>query len=309
MGAANLKKRKRRPTKLEQRVQGMACRRATKQLMRVRWDRFHKAYKEYPRWEALALWVRAIVEIEGSAPSWLAAVLKKRCPGFIKSESLLHEPGLLAFHLRGWIHNEIFGHARQEGWLDALIFYGVRDLRSQGVWAYWEHCEREWNRRRPASYPSFEKWSHTAQNYKPCEEAHVARMDEIVERYVDWQAFANWLAPPLEADLKLPHRIASELESRCPGFLEFNNSCVLRNRKGKATTRQRLMTWIEDHFFSEANKEGWFETVLRQARTHPRYARIVKYWQRWSKSCSQNPTIPYPSFGQWRRAAGNYVED
>ncbi len=287
----------------------MACRRATSQLMRVRWDRFRKAHQEYLHWEAFALWVRAIVEAEGRAPSRLVAILKERCPGFIKSGALLNEPGLLAFHLHEWIHNQIFGHARQEGWLDALIFYGVRDLRTQGVWAYWEHCEREWNRRRPASYPSFEKWSNTAQNCELCERASVARVCEVVERYVDWQAFAFWLAPLLEANSKLPNRIASGLESRCPGFLEFNNSRVLRNRKGKATARQRLMRWIEDHFFSEAKKEGWFDTVLQQARTHPRYVRMVEYWQRWSKSFSQNPTIPYASFGQWRRAADNYVED
>ena len=309
MGHTNHRKKQWRPTKVERKVQEIARRRATKQLMRVRWDCFRKAHQEYLRWEAFALWVRAIVEAEGCAPSWLATILKERCLGFIESKALLNEPGLLPFHLHEWIHNQIFGHAKQGGWLDALIFYGVRDLRSQGVWAYWEHCEREWNRRRPASYPSFKEWSHAAQNYKLCGEAHVARVEKVVERYVDWQAFAYWLAPLLEANLKLPHRIALQLESRCPGFLEFNNSCVLSNRKGKATTRQRLMTWIEDHFFSEAKKEGWFETVLQQARTHPRYARMVEYWQRWSKTRSQNPTTPYPSFGQWRRAADNYVED
>jgi len=46
--------------------------------MRVPWVRFHKTYEEYLRWEALALWARAIVETEGSGPSWLVATLKKR---------------------------------------------------------------------------------------------------------------------------------------------------------------------------------------------------------------------------------------
>src|SRR5260370_826322 len=73
-------KKKWRPTKFERTVQGIARRRATKQLMQVPWDSFHKSYEEYLCWEALALWVRAVVETEGSAPSWLVATIKKRCP-------------------------------------------------------------------------------------------------------------------------------------------------------------------------------------------------------------------------------------
>ncbi len=74
----------------------MACRRPTRQLMRVRWDRLRKAHQECRHWEAFALWVRAIVEAEGRAPSWLAEILKERCPGFVKSEALLNEPSLLS---------------------------------------------------------------------------------------------------------------------------------------------------------------------------------------------------------------------
>ncbi len=103
--------------------------------MRVPWDRFYLAYEEYLRWEALALWVRAVVATEGSAPSWLAATLKKHCPGFIENEALLNEPRLLGFLFHEWIHNQIFGLVKQEGWLDALMFYGVRDIRAQSTWA------------------------------------------------------------------------------------------------------------------------------------------------------------------------------
>lgn len=56
------------PTKLERRVQGIARRRTTKQLMPVPWARFHKAYEEYLRWEALALWVRATQSHTGAKP-------------------------------------------------------------------------------------------------------------------------------------------------------------------------------------------------------------------------------------------------
>ncbi len=277
--------------------------------MRVPWNRFQKAYEEYVRWEAFALWVRAIVEGEGCAPSWLAATLKKRCPGFIENEALLNEPRLLGFRFHAWIHNQIFGLAKQEGWLDALLFYGVRDLRSQSTWAYWEHCEQGWHRKRPSSYPNFEEWSRLARNYNPCQEASVASVADAVEQYAEWKVFACWLQPLSGATIDLPRRVARQLERRCPGFLKPRNSDDIKSHDGGAKSGERLMTWIEDHFFSQAKEEGWFAMILKQARTHPLYARIVQYSKRWNKSWSQNPMAVYPSFVQWRHVAENYVED
>jgi hypothetical protein len=41
---------------IELKVEGMARRKANRQLLRVPWGRFRRAYDEYPRWQALALW-------------------------------------------------------------------------------------------------------------------------------------------------------------------------------------------------------------------------------------------------------------
>jgi len=46
-------------SKLERRVGQITKRRARRQLMQVPWDRFHKAYEEYIRWQAFVLWARA----------------------------------------------------------------------------------------------------------------------------------------------------------------------------------------------------------------------------------------------------------
>ena len=294
----------------ELKVRAIARRRANKQLMRVPWDRFHKAYEEYLRWEALALWVRTIAGAEGGVPSLLAATLRKHCPGFIENEALLNEPRLLGFRFHEWIHNHIFDFARREGWLDALTFYGVRDLRSQSSWTYWEYCEQEWHRRRPASYPSFEKWLCLAINYNPHHETSVANIDDGIERHIEWKTFDCWCHPLLGTKIELPRRIVAELERRCPGFLQASSPDFMRGRAGEQVKTQRhLMTWIEDHFFSEPKKEGWFDLIRQQTRMHPRYARIEQYSKRWDKTWSQNPTVIYPSFVQWRHAAENYVED
>jgi hypothetical protein len=277
--------------------------------MRVPWNRFQKAYEEYLRWEAFTLWVMTIVDIEGSAPSWVVATLKQRCPGFLEKTVPLKQPGLLGFNLREWIHNQVFGDVEQEGWLDALLFYGVRDVRSQRTWAYWEHCEEEWHRRPPSPFPGFEEWLRLARNYNPDRETSVTNLAEVLEQYVEWKIFACWLEPLTKAKIELPKRITKELERRCPGFLDVSGSNSTMRHHNKANTGQRLMNWIEDQFFSDAKKEGWLDCIRLQAQSHPLYARVMGYSRRWNRSLLQNPTAEYPSFVQWCSAAENYIEE
>jgi hypothetical protein len=171
VGHAHRKKREWRPTKLERRVQDIACRRAARQLLRVSRKRFQKAQQEYLEWEAFSLWVRAIIDVEGRAPVWMLEVFQKHCPGFFQNEERYRKthrqrPGALPLRLLEWIHNHVFSIAKREGWLDALIFYTVRNARSQRTWAYWEQCEGEWRRKRPRAYPSFEEWSRAVEKWK-----------------------------------------------------------------------------------------------------------------------------------------------
>src|SRR5260370_684776 len=86
-------------SKLERRVGQIASRRAHRQLMQVPWHRFHKAYEEYIRWQAFVLWARAVVESEGIAPSWLKAILRKRCPGFVEEVDRSNKTELLGLQL------------------------------------------------------------------------------------------------------------------------------------------------------------------------------------------------------------------
>ncbi len=96
-------------SKLERRVGHIASRRARLQLMQVPWDRFHRAYEEYIHWQAFTFWARAVVESEGCAPSWLKAILRKRCPGFAEEAARSNKPELLGLQLLPWIHNQAFG--------------------------------------------------------------------------------------------------------------------------------------------------------------------------------------------------------
>jgi hypothetical protein len=171
VGHARNRSKQLRPGRAERRVQEAARRRASRQLLRVSSDRFSQARQEYLDWEALSLWVRAIVDAEGRVPAQVSRNVQERCPGFLKYETQYREThpkraSPLPLLLLEWIHEQVFAYAKQEGWLDALIFFSVRDPYSERTWAYWEHCKDEWSRRRPASYPSFDEWRLTAESWK-----------------------------------------------------------------------------------------------------------------------------------------------
>lgn len=152
------------PTTLEQHAQVSARLRAKRQLLRVSPPRFEKARRAYIQWEAFSLWVRAIADVEKRLPAALVRTIQQRCPGLLPQGRV--PARLLPLDVLKWVHNHAFGAAKREGWLDALMFYSVRDSRSQRTWAYWEHCEREWKKKRLRSYPSFERWLHAANKWR-----------------------------------------------------------------------------------------------------------------------------------------------
>jgi hypothetical protein len=293
------------PTKLERRVQEFARSRASKQLLRVPYDDFSAAHRQYVRWEAFALWIRAVVETENCLPSFVSNALKEHCPGLLEKEVQVTVPALLGVRLDGWIQDRVFARAKRERWLDALLFYGVRDPRSQCAFAYWERCEKQWSERRPSRYPTFERWFRSACS-SDLFPVTANRIAEAIEAYVDWLSFAYWLEPLFENNLALPERLAKEVESKAPGLLEI--VAQLESEKRKASEIESyLMRWIEDRHFSEAKEGNWFDRVRSQIHNHPRYVRISEYSRRWRKERPQDCLRLYPSFPRWSRRADTFL--
>jgi hypothetical protein len=295
-------------SKLERTVGHIASRRARLQLMQVPWDRFHKAYEEYIRWQAFALWARAVVELEGCAPSWLRAILRKRCPGFTEEVARSNKPELLGLQLLPWAHNQVFGFAKEEGWLDALVFYGFRDTRSQGYWMYWEHCDSEWKKRRPVATPTFVQWGRSALRWKLHGDVGCASVAKAVEKFLDFEALVYWLRPLFRgAKVRLPPHVAHELRQESPILLEFVSRETSADYEGKSRSWQRLFSWGKDHVLSQAKKDGSLDCVLHQAGIHPRHVRLVDYAALWCKSQPGNTALPYPYLRQWQRDMEGYV--
>ena len=295
-------------TKLERRVGHIASQRARRQLMQVPWDRFHKAYEEYIHWQAFVLWARAIVELEGRVPSWLEAILRNRCPGFAAEAAYSNKTELLGLQLLPWVYNRAFGFAKEEGWLGALVFYGFRDTRSQGYWAYWEHCDSEWKNRRPASVPTFAQWRRSALSWKLQGDVSCAAVAKAVEKYLDFEAFVYWLGPLFQTPkAQLPTQVALELKREYPGLLEFVNTHISAAYGDQSRSWRLMFNWGEDHVMSHAKKAGWLGCVLGQSRIHPRHVRMAGYARLWCRLRAENPASPDPPFSEWRRDAESYV--
>ncbi len=295
-------------TRLERRVGNIAGRRARRQLMQVPWDRFHKAYEEYIRWQAFVLWARAVVECEGCTPSWLKVILRKRCPDFAEETARSRKPEVLGVQLLPWVHNRAFGFAKQEGWLDALVFYGFRDTRSQGYWTYWEHCDSEWKKRRPAAIPTFVQWRRSASSWKLHGDVRCAAVTKAVEKYLDFEAVLYWLRPLFRGSkVQLPPHVALELCQEFPSLLEFVHRETSGAYEDKSRSWRRLFNWGKDHVLSHAKRDGWLGCVLRQVRIHPRHIRMVDYAAFCCKSGLGNNALPYPSLRHWQKEAQGYV--
>ncbi len=294
---------------VELKVQAIARRQANNQLLRVPWSRFRRAYEEYPRWQALALWSEAVSGTEGHAPSSVLAAVKKRCPGFLGGSARSQHPEPLALRLLEWVHTQRFGYAKQQGWLDALIFYGVRHPLSRGAWAYWEYCEKEWNRKRPASLPSFERWWRLAMEWELFDRTDSSAVATAVEGYVRWEALVLWLRPLFSVDLNMPSHVLTDLRRKYPEVSRFNRpSAAEAPPQPRSSTWQRICNWGKEHFLSQAREAGWADSLLEQARCHPWHVRTHAFAARWTKEWIVSHSLPYPSLREWERAAARSVK-
>jgi hypothetical protein len=312
------------PAGLASRVQRQAQERATEEARRVPWQILLEARNLYLDWQEFYYWARSIMESEDRIPDWLARRLEETCPGFVEEERQYtarrsKDVSLAPVRLGQWIDDRIFGFANRGGWLFAITFYAVRESRYQRASACWSESVKKWRKARPAEYPTFEQWRSEAAG---CDETakllpevrkerkcfklvDPERLAQAVSRFIDWEAFAYWARPALEAGASLPGEVADELNSRCPGFVEVNTKERVADRR-LPHDWDRLMLWIGEHFFQDAMAEGWYDAILISARIHPRAIRTMEYFEHCDDILDSDLPVPYPSFETWRRDADLY---
>lgn len=318
--------RRLRPGDLTSRLQRHANEKAAAEARRLPWQVLLEARTQYLDWQEFYHWVRSILDVERSIPDWLARKLEEACPGFLAAEKKYlprhpKEATLVSLRLGQWIDECVFGFAKQGGWLLAITFYAVRETRYQKASACWSESVQKWQKASPPQYPSFDEWRREAAR---CDEtAHLLpavrkqracfklvgpeHLAQAVSDFIDWEALAYWARPALEAGDSLPSEVTRELDSRCPGFLEFHSK--QRGMNGQSRDDwNRLMLWISDHFFQDARSEGWYDAILISARSHPRAIRAMEYCDHCDEIWNSDLPTPYPSFEEWRRDADRYVD-
>ena len=304
-------------------LQRAARERADNEARRIPWQRLLDARNEYINWQEFSLWVRSILEVENRIPDWLFKILDDRVPGFLESEKRLTPKGRPLFlRLEDWIDDHVFSIAKQEGWFNAITFYAIRATRYQRAEVCWSECVERWKKAKPLRYPSLEEWKSIAAR---CDETArlVAgeqkarsssklvspdRLTEAVARYMDYEALAYWARPALEGCPDPPAEVVSELERRCPGFLDGIIKGQQHASRGASQRWQGLMLWIADHYFQDAKAGGWFDAILVEARSHPRAIRTMEYTDHCDEVWSSHLPVPYPSFKDWRGEADSYVD-
>jgi hypothetical protein len=291
-------------------------RKARDQLRRIPLDQLAPWIERYIDWRGFVLWTRAIVESEGAIPASVNIALAERCPGFDPREGVDREPDFW-LRLCGWVDHNAFRQAEQEGWLMGLEYYACRDVRSEQLWLYWEHCDAEWQKKRPVSYPTFDQWRSEAHEWRFPERKHApwdhagrvtaARLKEAIVDYEYWESFAYWVRSVLTGRRGMPQMVVDRLTEHCPGFLETLARDHIDPANGPDVWL-RLLTWIEDHQFAAAKAEGWFDAITLFARSGLRADRTVSYWAACDQIWSRRRPAEYPDFEDWRRAARAHAE-
>jgi hypothetical protein len=181
----------------------------------------------------------------------------------------------------------------------------IKELKSAGLSA-WRNGGREGHRGIPLStngWPNFAIQPHLIPELRKklacIQRVDPVRLAEAVSRYVDWEALAYWARPALERESELPKVVLEVLRDRCPEFLKTEH---------RPWDWQRLMTWISDHYFPDAKKEGWLDALLVRAGDHPPAIRTREYADHCEETWGSRIPDPFPSFEEWRRDADSYVE-
>lgn len=305
---------------------GISKRLAENHSKRIQWRLLHQASNEYILCACFIFWLRSIEETVGYLPDRVWKAIRSEYPVFLDDNLPYlekHGDAQVWKRLEDWIVQNIFRDAVYEGWMDAVVYYAVSDLRYLRTLAYYHHCGLEWKSDKQPSYPSFSQWRRAAfsscgfpdlrprllQLLRSACEVSAERVTDAVERYVDWQEFAYWAATGFYGLPNVPQLVLEQLRRRCPGFVDCDARLRPADSRDKRRSFTRLLDWIITHFFRDAKRKGWFTVIDYYASRHPHCIRMKHYSSRWKHNWDSGRIKIYPSLEEWRRAIDNYVEE
>jgi hypothetical protein len=131
----------------------------------------------------------------------------------------------------------------------------------------------------------------------------VDRLAVTVNEFIEWRAFSYWLRLIVENLGFVPEAVATILQQRCPGFLEYASACAIEHPGEQELLWLRFWEWTDEKVFEAAIAEGWRHVLGYDAMRDPRMDRIRAYWKRCSATWKLDPPASVPSFESWRASA------
>jgi hypothetical protein len=120
------------------------------------------------------------------------------------------------------------------------------------------------------------------------------RLSEGASTFVEWHMIILWVRVISETAEQLPQIVRSELQSRCPGFLEEQ-----RQEKDNLPVWKSLEGWVTAHRFAAARAEGWFDAMMYYAYRDLRTEQAWTTWERTKADWRHAAPARWPTLEHW----------
>lgn len=289
---------------------------ALQQALLVPWSLLAESAAAFAEWHIFVLWVRGMAETADHLPDIVRSGLQSRCPGFLDDQRRERRDNFpLWSSLEEWITAHYFAKAKAEGWLDALMYYAYKDLRTEQAWTSWERTKADWRHTPPLKWPTLEEWTgevlatrrlaHSGTEKARAVEAlgrvEPGRLRTAVNELIESRALALWVDSVSKPAEPLKASVFAELQRRCRGFPSVSSDVIWA-----PPLFSRLLRLGESTWRARARAERWYAALRYHVVHHPRYQRLVQYNQRCHDEWSQALPNSYPSFVDWLSAADAY---
>jgi hypothetical protein len=128
------------------------------------------------------------------------------------------------------------------------------------------------------------------------------RLLETRNEYIDWQEFYLWVRSILETEGRIPNFLLETLNLRCPGFLDSEKE-LSSGAPDARSVALRLESWVDNHIFDFAKRDGWFHAITYYAVREPRYQRAEVCWAESVAEWKRARPLRYPTFEEWEALA------
>ena len=295
--------------------------RALNQAKRVPWRILAQGATQYTEWQVFALWLRAVLDICERLPPEVANEIEIRSSALLAQlesglDNFAPPRGSAAWEaVTAWAESNVFVEAKRDKWLNAIQYFSSRSLSSMKAWSYWEDTHRQWRNEKPENLPTYQEWasatSAVSRLSNPESDAQEvldsirlmpeAKWQLIFDAFAELTALCLWIETVLWTGQMGVAVVGRELKVRHPSF----DISIIQN-SGVAISA--LTDWVVANEVPFAGSQPPLSALAYHTKSHPAYYARLNYAAHCRSVWSSADFDRFPSFGDWRDAADEYVE-